>query len=81
MAAMTFAETLVRAYAERAVKAIEVQIERGSGEARLSFYGRSARVSLRDLVVQEDAFAALGNAVNDLLGIPRQETSRETRDP
>jgi hypothetical protein len=68
--AVSFAEAFVRAYAERAVKAIDVNIDKTNGTARLTFYGREQSVNLRELVLQEDAFRQLGQAVNALLGIP-----------
>jgi len=68
----TYAEAFIRAYAERAVKAIEVTVDKESGVTLLSFYGRHQQVNMRDLVLQEDAFRRLGNAVNALLGIPEQ---------
>jgi hypothetical protein len=70
--ALTYAESFIRAYAERAVKDIEVTVDKQSGITLLSFYGREQRVNMRDLVLQEDAFRRLGNAVNALLGIPEQ---------
>lgn len=70
--ALTFAEAFIRAYAERAVKAIEVGVDKDAGVTLLSFYGRHQQVNMRDLVLQEDAFRRLGNAVNALLGIPEQ---------
>lgn len=68
----TYAEAFIRAYAERAVKAIEITVDKESGVTLLSFHGRHQQVNMRDLVLQEDAFRRLGNAVNVLLGIPEQ---------
>lgn len=73
--AMTFAESFIRAYAERAVKAIEVTCDKQTGVTLLTFYGRHQQVNMRDLALQEEAFARLGRAVNALLGIPDQPTS------
>lgn len=67
--AMTFAETFVRAYAERAMKAIEVRVDKNTGYAHLSFHGRHQQVNMRELVLQEEAFSRLGAAVDALLAI------------
>lgn len=79
--AMTFAEAFIRGYAERAVKAIEVTCDRNAGVTLLSFHGRHQQVNMRDLVLQEDAFRRLGNAVNALLGIPEQPEPRDEGEP
>lgn len=68
--AVTYVEAFVRAYAERAVKAIEVTVDKQTGVTLMTFYGRHVQVNMRDLVLQEDAFKRLGNAVNELLCIP-----------
>lgn len=70
--AMTYIEAFVRAYAERAVKSIEVTVDKQTGAVTLGWYGREIAVNLREMVLREDAFARLGGAVNDLLGIPPQ---------
>lgn len=73
----TYAEAFIRAYAERAVKAIQVTVDKESGITLMTFYGRHQQVNMRDLVLQEDAFRRLGNAVNALLGIPPQPEPTE----
>jgi hypothetical protein len=75
--AMSFAESFIRAYAERAVKAICIEIDK-DGVARISFHERSVSVNLRDMVLQEEAFSRLGSAVNELLGIA-PATTREKK--
>ncbi len=70
--AMSFAESFIRAYAERAVKGIEVTLDKNTGVVLMTFYGRHQAVNMRDMVLQEEAFERLGNAVNALLGIPEQ---------
>jgi hypothetical protein len=67
---MTYVERFIRAYAEKAVQAIEVRLDKATGVAKVTFYGRQVDVHTRDLVLQEDAFRRLAAAVNELLGIP-----------
>lgn len=75
--AVTFAEKFVRAHAELAVKGISVVIDTHTGIARLSFHGRNAEVDLRAMVLQEDAFRHLAEAVDMLLCIPARSVDSE----
>lgn len=80
--AMTWAERFVRSYARVCVDAIQVESDILTATVTLTFYNRSVRVSMNDLVLQDDAFRRLGEAISELLGIPKDwptvEVPRET---
>lgn len=76
--AMTYIEGFARAWAKQRLEKLEVTVDKETGAATFSFFGRHAQISFKDAVLRDDVFGHVAKAIDSLLVINDPEVSRET---
>lgn len=71
-------ESFVRAYAKQRVESITVDAD-DHETIKISFAARTVTVPIGKIVMRDDAFRLLGEAIDDLLGLEGDAMSAEER--